>query len=352
MATSDTRRLSTRFAATVTSRSERTRVRGAGRRFRADGGGVICRLWWVGSFVLGVCVVAFADDAANNTLWAAARKGDASAVKAALDAGVSVNAKTTYGATALSFAADKGQLEVVRLLLERGAEVNVKDGFYQAIPLTWAAEHDHWEIVSRLLRRGAEGGEELLSQAVGGGNTDAVRAILGGAKFAPETLTSALTQAEVGGRPEIAELLRSAGATETKVEVAAKLAPQTLRRYAGTYKNAQLPMEITFTMGNENLGGTVPGRPTITDALSDQSTFQSVEVPGIKVTFHTVGNKVPTMTVAQGGGKFVFEHVEPAAAQTVKTATPAISNGTIIVRTARHIFGIRDAQTPTARGSQ
>ena len=49
----------------------------------------------------------------NEEFFAAARKGDAAAVKALLDAGVDVNAKTRYGATALSYACDKGHVEVV-----------------------------------------------------------------------------------------------------------------------------------------------------------------------------------------------------------------------------------------------
>ena len=49
-------------------------------------------------------------------LWAAARAGDPARVTAALDKGADVNAKTRYGATALTFAADKGHIEVVKLL--------------------------------------------------------------------------------------------------------------------------------------------------------------------------------------------------------------------------------------------
>ena len=52
----------------------------------------------------------------NEELWAAARAGDTAKVTAALDKGADVNAKTRYGATALTFAADKGHLEVVKLL--------------------------------------------------------------------------------------------------------------------------------------------------------------------------------------------------------------------------------------------
>ena len=55
----------------------------------------------------------------SEDLLAAAKKGDADAVQALLAKGVDVNAKNSYGATALSFAADKGHLEVVKLLLAK-----------------------------------------------------------------------------------------------------------------------------------------------------------------------------------------------------------------------------------------
>src|SRR5215467_14021541 len=74
----------------------------------------------------------------NEEFFAAARKGDVAALKTFLDHGVDVNAKTRYGATALSYACDKGHLEVVKLLIERGADPNVRDTFYGEVPLGWA----------------------------------------------------------------------------------------------------------------------------------------------------------------------------------------------------------------------
>ena len=66
----------------------------------------------------------------NEELLIAARKSDALAVKALLAKGADVNAKTSYGVTALSFAADRGSLEIVKSLLEHGADVNATDTFY------------------------------------------------------------------------------------------------------------------------------------------------------------------------------------------------------------------------------
>ena len=89
-------------------------------------------------------------------LFDAAQAGDLDSVKAAIDSGVDVNAKTKYSGTALSFAAEKGHLEVVKYLMEKGADPNAKDTFYNATPLTWAGYRRHKEIASFLRENGAE----------------------------------------------------------------------------------------------------------------------------------------------------------------------------------------------------
>ena len=61
----------------------------------------------------------------------------------ALDKGADVNAKTRYGATALTFAADKGHIEVVKLLVSRGADVNAQDTFYQMRAVDMAMANNH-----------------------------------------------------------------------------------------------------------------------------------------------------------------------------------------------------------------
>jgi ankyrin repeat protein len=96
--------------------------------------------------LLGSPRLALAEDSKDDFL-AAARKGDAKRVSDLLDKGVDVNAKTDYGATALSFAAEKGHLEVVKVLLKHKADVNAKDTFYQSKPLTWAVYRGHVEVI-------------------------------------------------------------------------------------------------------------------------------------------------------------------------------------------------------------
>src|SRR4029453_1134076 len=134
-----------------------------------------------------LCTPSLRGQASSNqadALAEAARKGDAATVAKLLDAGVDVNTKFRYGATALSYACDHGQLDVVKLLLDRGADVNVKDTFYGATPLTWASspamkrKPEHAEIVGLLLKRGATGKGNALLSAVSEGDVAMTKVIL------------------------------------------------------------------------------------------------------------------------------------------------------------------------------
>ena len=113
----------------------------------------------------------------NEELWAAARAGDAARVTAALDKGADVNAKTRYGATALTFAADKGHIEIVKLLIARGADVNVQDTFYQMRAVDMAMMNNHPDVVTLLLERGSKGAPGILPQAIQRGNVALVAVV-------------------------------------------------------------------------------------------------------------------------------------------------------------------------------
>ena len=104
-----------------------------------------------------------------DALSAAARKGDAAAVKKLLDEGVAVDTRFRYERTALSFAADRGHVAVVKLLLERGADINAKDTFYNATPLTWTInpamerKPEHVEVLRLMLAKGGIPAEALTN---------------------------------------------------------------------------------------------------------------------------------------------------------------------------------------------
>ena len=253
-------------------------------------------------FVLMCPIVAGAQDL-NEEFFAAARKGDTAAVKAFLDKGVDVNSKTRYGATALSYACDKGHVEVVRLLIERGADVNSKDSFYGEVPLGWALSHDHVQIVKLLLDKGAAGIERVLVSGVQGGNVEIVKVALEKGGLKQETLNNALMRASSENK-EIIDLLKKAGATAVQFSVE----PETLKSYAGVYKNEQIG-ELTVEIKDGKLTGRIAGQGGFTTAAQSKDTFSILEVEAT-LTFNREGDKVTGFTLSQGGAKFAFKRVE------------------------------------------
>jgi len=241
----------------------------------------------------------------NEEFFAAARKGDTAALKELLDKGVDVNAKTRYGATALSYACDKGHIEVVKLLIERGADVNSKDTFYGEVPLGWALSKDNVQIVKLLLDKGATGIERVLMSGVGDGKIDLVKVALDKGGLKPETLNSALRRASAGSNKEIVELLKKAGAVVVEVSVE----PEVLKSYGGVYKNEQVG-ELTVEVKDGKLLGKLAGQGTFTTSAVNKNTFAINEVEAT-MTFNTEADKVTGFTLKQGGGTFVFKRVEP-----------------------------------------
>jgi hypothetical protein len=251
-------------------------------------------------------VVAGAQDV-NEEFFAAARKGDAAAVKLFLDKGGDVNAKTRYGATALSFACDKGHIEVVRLLIERGADVNVKDTFYGEVPIGWALSRDHVEIVKLLLDKGAAGVERVLTEGVQEGKIEIVKLALQKGGLKPETLNNALRRASAGNNDknkEIIELLKKAGAVSVEVTVE----PEILKTYVGLYKNDQVG-ELTVDVKAGKLVGKVGNQNWFSTAALSKNSFAIIEVEAT-ITFNTEGDKVTGFTLKQSGLTFPFKRVE------------------------------------------
>src|SRR6516165_9592012 len=169
-------------------------------------------------------------------LLAAVNKGDAAMVKALLAMGADVNAKNSYGVTALSFAADKGHVTVVKILLEHKADVNTKDSFYKSSPLDRAIVRKHVEIVKALVAAGAEGADSALTNAAAQGQTQMVQAILETGKLKEDALTKALA-ATPARHNAVAQLLKKAGAEPPTPKPKPALDPQFLAAYTGTYRS-------------------------------------------------------------------------------------------------------------------
>lgn len=114
------------------------------------------------------------DGAAAISLLDAATRGDASGIRAALNARQAINQKNDKGQTALMLAAAKGAGDAVRVLLNEGARVDARDneGF---TALMYAAYSGDPQSVGQLLRSGAN-----LNSRTNDGNTPFFYAAAGG----------------------------------------------------------------------------------------------------------------------------------------------------------------------------
>ncbi len=121
--------------------------------------------------------------AADSPLLTAAKGGDATAVRAALQAKADPNTASVDGTTALQWAVQKDAVEVVDLLLRAGATADAANR-YGATPLALACTNGNAAIVQRLLKAGANanatlpGGETALMTASRTGNVDVMKALL------------------------------------------------------------------------------------------------------------------------------------------------------------------------------
>jgi outer membrane protein assembly factor BamB len=253
-----------------------------------------------------------ADD--KEEFWAAAKRGDVQTVIALLAKGVDVNAKTTYGATALSFAADKGQLDVVKLLIKNKANVNTRDTFYNATPLTWAYSHEHVEIIKALLEAGAEDAGTLLTLAASQGKLKLVQAILDKGKLKPESLSSALA-ATPADKPAVAEALKKAGAKPAAMP-AVKVDAATLKRYEGTYEDQGQAFQVVVEGGK--LACKVEGRTILRLSAVDKNTFKDPANPNSSFTFPSDKDKVTGLKLKRGSMEVLFKRVDSSKAATAK----------------------------------
>jgi outer membrane protein assembly factor BamB len=261
--------------------------------------------------VLAVALLRAAPDD-REELWAAARQGETDRVKAVLARGVDVNARSQYGATALSFAADKGHLAVVKVLLQHKADVNAKDTFYNATPLTWALMRKHWPIVKALVEAGANGAEGALLPAASGGQADVVRAVLAKAKPKPEALASALA-AVPADRPEVAEQLRKAGAkppANGPNKTDGLPDAEALKAYAGSCEGPE-GAEFAIVLKDGKLRIQSGGRDVLTLNPVDRTTFKAAEYAEASVAFQRDGDKVTGFAMKVPGTTMTFTRAQP-----------------------------------------
>lgn len=157
----------------------------------------------------------------HNALHWAAREGKVEALAALLAAGAKVDGEDRTGKTALTLAAERGKTDVVKALIKAGAGVNHRDKI-QGSPLLWAAGLGSPATVRELLTAKADvtvadvNGLTPLLWAAGIGEPDSVVALLD-AKADPQVKDlidgdDALLRAVRSGRPESVRILLERGA--------------------------------------------------------------------------------------------------------------------------------------------
>jgi len=240
----------------------------------------------------------------NEELLDAVRKGDAPSVEALIAKGANVNASWRYGETPLFFACDRGFTPVVKVLLEHGAEVNLEDSFYGMTPVARAADKDHVDIVKMLLAKGASADSVLISGAEDG-KPDLVKAALDSGRVKKESLSWALAAATREKHPDVAELLKAAGATPLP-PANFPVDAETLSRYVGRYQGGRggTEMEISFEVKEGKLVGDFGGQ--LTFGAVDKTRFRGIEFEGIEVHFKVEDGKVTGFTLVRGGGTREF----------------------------------------------
>lgn len=255
-----------------------------------------------------------ASAAQSEELWEAARAGDAARVTRALDKGADVNAKTRYGATAITYAADRGHLEVVKLLVERGADISAQDAFYGFRAIDMALQNNHMPVVLFLLERGSKGASGVLAVAIQRGNVPLVTKALESAELTRGNVQQALGGARKVNNAEIIALVeKKLASMPVETTTAVKVDAAVLQTYAGTYRNEEAGIAISVALKGDQLIATAPGG-ALTLVPTSQNSFQPLERDGLTLSFEGRGGLAERMVARQGNMAQVWTRVATPAA--------------------------------------
>jgi hypothetical protein len=276
----------------------------------------------IASLTAMTLVLAQGSQAANESLWEAARAGDTARITAALAQGADVNAKSRYDVTPLIFAAGNGRLEAVKLLLARGADVNALDTFYRARAADMAMVNGYTEVAIFLVQNGSDA-DSALAGGVQGNQEALVRAALAG-KVTRRGLQSAISMAGVMKREALVPLIKGA-LDKLPAEAAAPAFaanPATFPKYVGTFRDTATGLTLAVTLENGTLSAQMQGQPAIRLVPSAENVFRIVEV-NATLTFNERGGFVESVGLVQGPANLTYVRTTPEAAAAAPPAAAA-----------------------------
>ena len=236
----------------------------------------------------------------NDDLLNAARKGDLDTIKALIEKGAPMEAKTPYGQTPLYLAAMSGHEAVVQFLLDKGAKTDVRDTFYKASLLDFVLERKHYAVAKMIIVKGSGNADEQLKEVADAGQADLVQAVLEKGKPGQPALDSAYEGALAENKKDVAELLKKAGAHEPAppIVVDAKV----LESYVGTFKTETLPLDIKVSVKEGKLYLQATGQDAFAPKPKSPTVFVMAAY-NLEVEF----DSATSFTLKQGGQTFKFK---------------------------------------------
>jgi ankyrin repeat protein len=251
------------------------------------------RIPWL---ILAVALAVLAADVSEDLL-SAARNGELGSVKALVEKGAPLEAKTAYGQTPLYLAAMNGHEDVVAYLLEKGANTDVRDTFYKAPMLGFALQRKHYGVVKLLIAKGGGNPDDNLMAVARSGNAELVQVALDKGKPSQSSLDSAYEAALARKQIPVAELLKKAGAQEPAPEASVDV--KILESYAGVYKTDQFPLDIKVFVKDGKLYIQATGQPEIAPKARSATVFEFAPAQ-LQVEFDSSSS----FTLKQGGASF------------------------------------------------
>lgn len=261
---------------------------------------------------------------ANEALWEGARKGDTAGITRALEQGAQVDARTRYGATALTFAAGGGHVDAVKLLLARGADINVQDTFYRMRPLDLALTNKHITVASLLLERGSKGAGSALTMGLQAGDEAVVKAALASADLTAANVQAALAVAKRTNNAALTALVAAkAAAMPLTTTPAVAVDRATLQSYVGRYRSEALGAIVTVTLNGDQLTAAMAGQQPITLIATSPTNFNVAELESLTIAFAGRGGMIERALLTQNNNTQAFERVAADAAAATGTGTAA-----------------------------